>query len=808
MNIRRIPPYLIVSALLSASAPFARAEIKSGNDRFFGRGTSGPYSISFQNVDPRSVTVRKNGMRLMPTQDYLFDPGMGMLSFSDSVKTTDIVDISYDYDSDVARKPGASSGSFALLGGNTGGLSLNYSFKPDGQGNQSLSGMGFNGQAMLGSATLTTNFMLDKSAGTAPGREAQNMQFNLKQDKGALTYSLGYSHVGANFSQADALKLLKGSDAMDLAGKFQFTNGGALNFKRVTNVTPDAKKGTLTSSLLSGGLDMNLSSSSHFTALHQRQDSSQGGTTLAQAIDRLQLDQKIGGKTAATLIQETVTNAKNGDSETVKATRLNATMTGDHGLKLSTNLAMTDSDKSGAARDMSLSLARGDGPLKMTMDLTDRKADAGDASSHKLGLESLRGGLKWTASLVGSKTTAAHNEVASFGLAHQAKEGLQWSAGFANYAGTEKSGTGTQFGLSGKGFLGLTFAATRLDDFLSQGNKTNTNVTMKMDGIKNVKVDGAYLENDMGNVPVEAKHLNIQAAPSDVVKVTATHARDLNDKVDTEVNKLEMGIVPAKAMTLTASLVDQTNAGVSAQTQGVALSAAPSDKMKLTAAFQDGDGTAGQTASRSATLALTPVKDKFSFSGSIQEETKAEVDTQVAVLQADIKPNDVVSMSSYYKSRDTSSATDPINTLNAALTLKPNSSFQIAGTYSANPEEKNEVLRLVRRGLSLQTNVGGLTFTGGYLSEESLIDDSGGARAQFKLGLRISKTSQLQGGFEQTIGAVRGYTPVLSYNMKYTQDMGSDFNLLLEGDVTQRDNSVPQDQRQEVKATANLGIRF
>ena len=296
--------------------------------------------------------------------------------------------------------------------------------------------------------------------------------------------------------------------------------------------------------------------------------------------------------------------------------------------------------------------------------------------------------------------------------------------------------------------------------------------------------------------------------PAQSNAVPRSHARDLNEKVDTEVNKVVMETTALKTMTLTASMVDQTNGAVSSQTQGVAVSGSPTDKMKLTAAYQDGTGTQGDTSVRSATLAMTPVKDKLSFSGSIQDETKANVDTQVAILQADIKPNEVVSVTSYYKSRENSSAPEQINTLNAAFTLKPNDTFNVVGTYSANPEEKDGVLRLVRRGLSLQTHVGGLTFSGGYLSEQSLVDESEGYRAQFKLGMRLSKYSELQGGYEQTLGAVRGYTPVLSYNMKYTHNMGSDFNLLLEGDVVQRDNSVPDAQRQEVKATANLGIRF
>jgi hypothetical protein len=132
------------------------------------------------------------------------------------------------------------------------------------------------------------------------------------------------------------------------------------------------------------------------------------------------------------------------------------------------------------------------------------------------------------------------------------------------------------------------------------------------------------------------------------------------------------------------------------------------------------------------------------------------------------------------------------------VTLKPGKSLQMIGTYSSNPEEKDQVLRLVRKGLALQTQMGGLTFSGGYTQENGILDESQGTRAEFKLGLRCGKNSNLEGGYRQTIGAMRGYKPQLAYNVKYDHNIGSDFHLLLDANVVKNDDSVPVALRNDV----------
>lgn len=839
MSPRKHGPSLLAAALLGFAAVHASAAIRLGQERIAGRGTRGPYMLALQNIEGRTEQIFVNGLRLQAGRDYLLDAASGMVSFTEPLRPSDSAEIRYEYDSDKARAPGPTAGTFGLLGGASGGLALTYNFRPDTKGNQSLTDLGFQGQAETGFGALSSMFMVDKTARPQAGREAQGMQFGLKSDEGNLKYNLGYTRVGTEFKPADAMKLLKGSEALNLNASLQMSHGGLLSFRKVDNTTPDAKKGTLESSLTEAGLNLNLSSTSKFTALHQRQSQSQGGTSTESAVDRLQLDQKLGGGATATLIQETVTTGKNGDSETVDATRLNARMTGDHGFNMETGLAFTDSSKKGDARDASVKMQHGAGATKLTLTLTDRRADAGDLRTQALGLATTRGAFKYTASFAGDQTNKANNQTSALGLEGKLNERTNLSAGVAAYSGARKDGTGTRLALAGTGGLGLKYSLSRADEMLETGDKSATNLSLDLSGVNRMKLSASFKDDTIAEKPVEATRINFEANPTDAVKLTAVHNADVNEKGDVATTKVAMEAQagsnvkinathdaghkdniaraanglhiearPSETLKLRASIVDSTEGAVSGLTRGVAMEAQPSQTLKVSAGLTEGTATDGDSAIREAAISIIPDKDRFSLTGSVRAEEKGSKETQVLIAQTKFKPSDSLDFTGALKQRENNAA-EAINTVDAKLAVKvADDCLQVIGTFSQNPEEKDKILRLVRRGLTLKSNVGRLTFSGGYITEESLIDDAEGAHAEFKLGLRFNRYAQLSGGYSQTVGAIRGYKPTLAYDMRYDHSIGNDFHLLLEGNVIRRDDPVSAGQRQEVKGTANLGLRF
>jgi hypothetical protein len=831
---------VLVTALLLGAAPFARADIKLGQERFAGRGTRGPYAISRQAVEDRTEQVWVNGRRMVKGQDYLFDASMGALSFTEPLRLVDSVEVDYQYDTAKAHAPMATVGTFGLLNSANAGLSLTYGFKPTNSGDQTLSSLGFSGQGLLFGSTISSSFMVDKTAGANIGADAQNMLLNMKRDTGLLQFDIGYSRVGQKFGQADAMKLVKGSQALNLSGSLQLAQNGALTFKKIDNSTPDAKTGVVkATSLTSGGLGLNLSGTTRFTALHEVQSEAQGKDSKNSAIDRLQFDQKLGKNATALLLNETVTTGKNGQSETVKATRMALAASGDHGLKFDTSLSLTNSSKSGSARDAAMNIAAGEGNTQVALAVKDHHADSGDAVTHSLSVTSKQGnGLSFAAALAGEKTDKGTHERAAMEMAGGTSDRLRFNLGVSNDSGVGKQGVGTKMSMSSVLENGLKFNLARSDDRTVKNGANAMNLGMEYTGSKTLKMTASRVSADDGAKQTSTTRMNVEANPNDAVKVVLTHTGDDDGKINKVASGLNIVAAPNTGLKLTANLGQTSNEKGDAQTKAVGVEANPNgglsvalshsdstDKTglsgtnkltftaggkenKLTGSYGDAQTPNGSSSIKEATMSLVPVKDRFSMGASYRDETKQDnTQVQIAMLQADVKPMESLAMSGYYKQRDTGAA-DQINTVNASVTLKPTGALQMVGTYIANPEEKDQVIRTVRKGLALQTQMGGLTFSGGYIQENSLLDASAGTRAEFKLALKCSKYSSLQGGFQQTIGSVRGFTPQLAYNVKYNHDIGADFHLLLDANVVQNNVSVPAAQRNDVKATANLGLRF
>lgn len=839
MNLRLLTRSAIALALVGAALPFARADIKLGQERFAGRGSRGPYALALQGVDDRSEQVWVNGARMIKGQDYLFDATMGALSFTDSVPQSASIEVSYQYDTAKAHAPGPLGGTLGLLNGGSGGLAITYAFKPSGNGNQTLANLGFSGQGSMLGSSFTSSFMVDKTAGANAGAAAQNMLMSMKRDSGPFQFSLDYSNVGKQFSQADALKLIKGSEALNFNGTLQLAQNSAITLKDVKNATPDAKTGVVkeTSDQL-GGVGLNLGASTKLTALHEVQSEAAGKDTKRSAVDRLQLDQNLGNGASATLVNETVTNGKNGQDETVKATRMNLTAIAGSGLKLETNLAQTDSSKSGAARDAGVKLSGGDGNTKIAMSVSDRRADSGDVLAHALSLESAQAhGLHFAAGLSGEKTGAGTHSKTSLAMDGGTSDRLKFGVAMSNDSGAGKHGTATKLSLSSVLANGLKFSATQAnDDTVANGafssrmnleaspsqnlklvasraadkNEKGETETTKVNVAANsgdIKVAMNFAGDSTGTVSKEASGVNIEANPNNELKLTAAVGAVTDDKGNGQSKAVGIEATPNGALHVALSHTDSSNDTGQSGANKFAISAG-SKANNLTGSYSDALSPTGPSSIKQASVNLVPVKNHMTLTGSYSDETKQDKsEVQIAMLQADVKPIDAFAVHGYYKQRDTGTA-DPINTVDATVTLKPANAVQMVGTYTQNPEEKDQVIRLVRRGLALQTQMGGLSLSGGYIQENSLLDTSQGTRAEFKLGLQCSKNSKLQGGFQQTIGSVRGYKPQFAYNLTYNHDMGSDFHLLLDANVTKLDDTVPVPQREDVKATANLAVRF
>lgn len=798
---------LAITALLVTAVSFARAEVKIGRERFFGHNARGPYSIARQNVETYSESITRNGLRLTRGKDFTFDPATGMIAFEDSIKFSDVIDIEYRYDPARSKEAGPSSGLFTLLSSGTGGAGLAYSFRGNGKGEQELATIGFNSQAKFGLMSLTSSMTLDKTVKGAKGSEAQNMAFAASRETGPLQFKFDYAKVGSKFGQADALKLVKGSENLGFTGKYTANSRLSFSATSTKSETPDAKTKVVKAlSQTTAAMNLQLNPGGKFMAIHEVKSEAQGANASKTSLARLQLDQKFKGAMSTSLIQETLTTEKNKTSETVKATRLALSGAGKGSFKYEGSMSMSDSSKSGKARDAAIKMSQGTDALKATLALTDRHADSGDVATQAFKLESAGKTLKWAAAFNNERTSKATKQMSLVSMEGGTNDRLRFNSAFGMSRNAGKAGNLIKMAFTSKAFTGMNLAAQYSKDTTGAKELIANKLNVGYQPNKDFKFNAVYSEDATEKGYKEVKDINMEAKPTDNVTLTAK----MNTKVDEKGQLATQGITvetnPAKTLQVAAAYGTSEDKTGESQDTRVSVAATGNNALKLTATVASGDTPAGPTSATEAAVSVIPIKDRMSFTGSYRQESKPTGEVEVSTIEADLKPSPALAVSGYVQSRE--GTVDQPDTVNAQVTLGSTNALKVVGTYSENPVEKNVILPIVRQGLALQTAFSILTFSGGYLREINSKDNSEGMKAEVKLGIKFSPTQTFEGGYQQTVGAVRGYKPMLAYNMKYNHTMGDRFKLSVDANVSRLDPSVPIDKRNDVKATANLGIAF
>lgn len=829
---------LAITALLVTAVPFARADVKIGRERFFGHNARGPYSIARQNVETYSESITRNGLRLARGKDFTFDPATGMIAFEDSIKFSDVIDIEYRYDPTRSKEAGPSSGLFTLLSSGNGGAGLAYSFRGNGKGEQELATIGFNSQAKFGLMSLTSSMTLDKTVKGAKGSEAQNMAFSGSRDTGALQFKFDYAKVGSKFGQADALKLVKGTENLGFTGKYTASNRLSFSATSTKSETPDAKTKVVKAlSQTTTAMNLQLNPGGKFMAMHEVKSEAQGANASKTSLTRMQLDQKFKGAMSASLIQETLTTEKNKASETVKATKLALSGAGKGSFKYEGTMSMSDSDKSGKARDAAIKMSQGTDALRATLAMTDRRADSGDVSTQAFKLESAGKTLKWAAAFNNERTSKNTKQMSLVSMEGGTNDRLRFNTAYGMSRNAGKAGNLMKLAFTSKAFTGMNLAAQYSRDTTGAKELIANKVNVGYEPNKGFKLIAGYTEDATEKGYKEATNINLEAKPADNMKLVASMNTKVDEKGEGSAQTVAFEAKPTEAIRVAASMNQKEDEKGQLATQGITVEAKPaktlqvaaaygtsedktgesqdtkvsvaatgSNALKLTASVASGTTPAGPTSATEAAVSVIPIKDRMSFTGSFRQESKPTGAVEVSTIQADLKPSSALAVSGYLQSRD--GTVDHPDTVNAQVTLGSTNALKVVGTYSENPEEKNVILPIVRQGLALQTSFSGLTFSGGYLRETNSKDNSEGMKAEVKLGIKFSPTQTFEGGYQQTVGAVRGFKPMLAYNMKYNHTMGDRFKLSVDANVSRLDPSVPIDKRNDVKATANLGIAF
>ncbi len=207
----------------SPSAPVPQERGVSFSDILRGNGAKAGYSLTHGGIVQNSECVTVDGSMLRRNQDYYLDPSSGMLLFSEAIRTTQTVRVTYRYSQEKDQQRSAiGAPNMSLDFGPSTSLGITFSQNVLNSSFDLLT-YGANLKTNLGANASMTNLMYVSSARES-GRLSLNGQakapdprpktdnlfvHNSQYQTGKLTLKLNYQDVGKDFSGFTTLRQQK-----------------------------------------------------------------------------------------------------------------------------------------------------------------------------------------------------------------------------------------------------------------------------------------------------------------------------------------------------------------------------------------------------------------------------------------------------------------------------------------------------------------------------------------------------------------------------------------------------------------------
>lgn len=212
----------------SIDAPALQVSGMKASDNIRGNGAKAGYTLNHGGLVPGSETVTVDGSLLRRNQDYYLDPASGMLVFSEPVRMSQLVRVSYRYvpEQDKQRSSAGAPSMSLSFGPKT---SMGITIDQNAINNSSLDLLtyGLNVKTDLGGKSSMTNMMYTSSARES-GRVSLNLQgeaqaksdapppktgslfvHNSDFQTGKLTVKMNYQDVGKDFTGFNTLRQQK-----------------------------------------------------------------------------------------------------------------------------------------------------------------------------------------------------------------------------------------------------------------------------------------------------------------------------------------------------------------------------------------------------------------------------------------------------------------------------------------------------------------------------------------------------------------------------------------------------------------------
>lgn len=732
------------------------------SDIFVGRGSRGPYIMSWRNIAPGSESIIVSGRRIAPGVDYSIDPVSGSIAFSEPLQQNTVASVSYNL---IPGKSVSNQGgtvnlplNMSLLDSDRGSLSIVgvYKGSTNGASNQGMSVFGLGGGMKLGGNTqLTSQYFVGQGDGVSKSSsdDRSAMKFGTSTSIGAMQLNASYMRAGSQFAGSNEYGMQKGKQLLDLSGAYGKTSDqfySSFSFKQQEDLAGE-KKGALQTNL-SSTMAFSLPTDSKLTLTHQQTETGSPNTAgTASTNDSLQLEQKLGDQTTAVASVQRLQSESNSNKTETNTTRFGMQTSAISNTQLRGNWMRKDMGNSGDETSLDLGA----------------KVSAGKKTTLDAGYKSL------ASSANGQQTLTSMRMATSLVDAVQFQGGISWKD--STQAGAE---TAFDMNVNANPNKRLSLGASHSEtDSEKNGQQAKTDVKLAVKPLDGIDFSGDFSRFDApNNGGITAAGVKVAAHPITGLNVEAS-ARD-----------------------------KQTDTGEQEQQRAVRVETQPVDFLKISGGMSALDSGTAQRTNTNARVELAPGK-RLHVAHSYSSEVNGEKISTVKDYAGSVKPIDFLEVSGGYKTRQATGA-DNVDSKSMKLALDPVKFLNLTGQYTYNPEDCNgQVLSLESKSLGVAMKLGVMSLSGAYTQNLEYVLGRTSQEKSLGMRLRMFGNGQLNTGYK--IATLMGGLQLATetYTLGYTHDIGSAFNMSLLGEMVHRAQD-DIDQKDEYKASAKLGMKF
>ncbi len=356
---------LVTLAVPCVAVPAGGAN--SVDDVVVGRNIKGPYTLTWTDIDPASVTVIFNGRTLKKGENYNIDTAKGMISFTSVVLNDAIVRVCYNI---IPGKSKQNAGkvnvpvTLNVFQRQDASLQVTGLYAQDDPKNPNATKtvVGLGGEKKWAQSSISSQFFVsqrndDKSNGqTGSAWDKSAFRIGTLTDTGRLKFSGSMVHAGGEFQGGKETGLGSGKDTTSLA--MDYSAGKRVQFSAGMQRTEDTAgkdKGNqstvLQQTMVASPTDSTTVALTHSTT--ETSTASGSGTTVDSS--GVKVDQGFGGNTKATVSFENANIASGEKTDQVQTTQAHISTAPVKQVSVDVNVVQKDSAQQGKLSQQNVS---------------------------------------------------------------------------------------------------------------------------------------------------------------------------------------------------------------------------------------------------------------------------------------------------------------------------------------------------------------------------------------------------------------------------------------------------------------------